>query len=230
MEAISDENSEEYFNAMDDEIQSLMRRDTCKIIPRKSVSDQNVLPGTWSFKFKRKPDWTIRKFKAQYCVRGDIQKRLSNKPLNLSYTVVHWATVRLMLILQCIIGLQSQSIDLTNAFSKADILRWKPVFIELPRDFKSDREQDEVVLRLKKSLYGQAEAARLWYKKLRNGLLERGFVMSKVDPCMFMSKTVICVVYVDDCIFWARSQYEIDNVMKSFKEDGPSYNWEKSKG
>ena len=30
--------------------------------------------------------------------------------------------------------------------------------------------------------------------------------------------------------FWAHSQYEIDNGMKSFKEDGPSYNWEHSKG
>ena len=45
-----------------------------------------------------------------------------------------------------------------------------------------------------------------------------------------MSKTVICVVYVDDCLFWTRSKSEIDNVMKSFKEDGPSYNWEYSKG
>ena len=53
--------------------------------------------------------------------------------------------------------------------------------------------------------------------------------MSKVDTCLFMSKTVICVVYVDDCIFWARSQSNIDNVLKSFKEDGPSYNWEHSK-
>ena len=53
-------------------------------------------------------------------------------------------------------------------------------------------------------------------------------MMSKVDPYLFMSKTVICVVYVDDCLFWARSQSEIDNVMKSFKEDGPSYNWEHS--
>ena len=40
-----------------------------------------------------------------------------------------------------------------------------------------------------------------------------------------MSKTVISVVYVDDCLFWACSQSEIDNVMKSFKMDGPSYNW-----
>ena len=54
--------------------------------------------------------------------------------------------------------------------------------------------------------------------------------MSKVDPCLFVSKTVICVVYVDDCICWARSQSKIDYVMKSFKEDGTSNNWERSKG
>ena len=53
--------------------------------------------------------------------------------------------------------------------------------------------------------------------------------MSKVDPFLFMSKTVICVVYVDYCLFWARSQSDIDNVMKYFKEDGPSYNGEHSK-
>ena len=33
-----------------------MRRDTWEIVSRKSVDDHNVLPGTWSFKFKRKPD------------------------------------------------------------------------------------------------------------------------------------------------------------------------------
>ena len=54
--------------------------------------------------------------------------------------------------------------------------------------------------------------------------------MRKVYPYLFMSKTVIFVVYVDDCIFWARSQSEIDNVMKSFKEDGISYHWDHSKG
>ena len=44
-----------------------------------------------------------------------------------------------------------------------------------------------------------------------------------------MYNTVICVLYVDAFIFWERSKYDIDNVMNSFKEDGPSYNWEKSK-
>ena len=68
MEALSGKNSEEYFKSMDDEIQSLMRRDAWEIVSRKSVADHNVLPGTWSFNCKRKPDWTIRKSKARYCV------------------------------------------------------------------------------------------------------------------------------------------------------------------
>ena len=53
--------------------------------------------------------------------------------------------------------------------------------------------------------------------------------MSKMDPYMFISNTVIYVVYVDDCLFWAHSQSEIYNVKKSFKQDGHSYNWEQPK-
>ena len=96
---------------MYDEIHSLIRRDTWDIVSSKSVADQSVLPGTWSFKFKSKPYWDIGEFKERSCVRGDFQKRLSPEPLNSYSPVVQWDTVRLVLILQCVIGLQSQSID-----------------------------------------------------------------------------------------------------------------------
>ena len=95
--------------------------------------------------------------------------------------------MRLMLILHFFLGLQSQSIDFTNAFAQSDIPSGEPKFIELPRDFKSDGGQHDVVLKLKKSLHGQTKAARIWYEKLRNGLLQCSFVMSKVDPCLFRS-------------------------------------------
>ena len=89
-----------------------------------------------------------------------------------------------MLILQCILGFHSQSIDFKNSFAHADIPSGGAVFVELPRDFKSDGGQHDVVTKLKKSLYGQAKAAHL---------------------CMKI-----------------HSQSKNDNVMKSFKEDGPS--------
>ena len=48
------------------------------------------------------------------------------------------------------------------------------------------------------------------------------FLMSKVDPCLFMYKTVIYMVYVDIYLFGDNSQFNIDKVMKYFKWDGPS--------
>ena len=209
---------------MDDEIQSLTRKDTWEIVSSKLVADHNVLPGTRPLKCKRKPDRTIREFKARCCVRGDIYNIISTELLNSYSPVVQLYTVRLMLIFQCIIGVQSQIIDFKNAFTQADITSGEPVLIELPRDLNSDGEQCDAVIRLKKSLYVQAEATRLWYENLRNGLLEHGYLVSKVDLCMLMSDSLICVVYVDDFLFCAHSQYYINTVMKYFKEDDFSYN------
>ena len=61
-----------------------------------------------------------------------------------------------MLILQYILGFQSQIIDFTNEFAQADISSGEPVFIKLPRDFKSDGGKYDVVLIFNKSLYDQA--------------------------------------------------------------------------
>ena len=91
-----------------------------------------------------------------------MHKRLFPKPLNSYSPVVQWATASLMLILQYILGLQSQSIDFTNAFAQADIPSGEPFFIEHSSDFYSNGRQGDVVLIPNKSLYGQAKAAHLW--------------------------------------------------------------------
>ena len=84
---------------MDDEIQRLTIRETWEVVTSKSVAYHNVHPETWSFKCKRKPDWTIRKLKRQYFVRGDFQKIITPEPLDLYYAVVQWSKVISMLIL-----------------------------------------------------------------------------------------------------------------------------------
>ena len=50
MEELPGKNMEEYFKVMDDEIKSLMRRETWWIVSRNSVADHNMLPGTWYLK------------------------------------------------------------------------------------------------------------------------------------------------------------------------------------
>ena len=116
MEALSGEYADEYYKDMDYEFDSLIIRYTWEIVSRKSVDYHNFIPGTWYLKCKTKAYWTISKFKAQYCVRGDVHNRLSPEPLNSYSLVVQWSTVRLMLILYFILCLQSQSIEFTNNF------------------------------------------------------------------------------------------------------------------
>eukprot|EP00957_Ditylum_brightwellii_P020019 1511446-Ditylum_brightwellii.AAC.1 len=70
----------------------------------------------------------------------------------------------------------------------------------------------------------------MWYDKLRTGLEAGRFTACKVDPCLFISKKVICIVYVDDCLWFARDNKDIDAVLKSFKEDRDKYNWEMTEG
>ena len=90
-------------------------------VPQIYISDHSIFSGTWSFKGNHKPNFTIRKFKACFCVRSDVQKRISPEPLKFYSTVVQWATGRLMLILMCIIVLHSQSIDSKNKISQSNI-------------------------------------------------------------------------------------------------------------
>jgi hypothetical protein len=74
------------------------------------------------------------------------------------------------------------------------------VYIEPPKLFGPKSGKDLVLLLLK-SLYGLKQAPRTFYKNFRDGLLERGFTESEIDPCLFLKKGCMCVVYVDDTIF-----------------------------
>ena len=45
-----------------------------------------------------------------------------------------------------------------------------------------------------------------------------GFKPSKTDPCLFLRTDIICVIYVDDTIFFAKSKTTIENVIIQLKK------------
>ena len=63
-----------------------------------------------------------------------------------------------------------------------------------------------------------------FYRHLKNGFEQHGFKQSKMDPCLFYDDKVICLVYVDDCLFFARQVKDIDNVIKDLKEPADASN------
>ena len=72
-EAMAGEHREEWIKAARREIESLESLKCWEEIPF-SKATTKVLPGTWVFKVKRAPDGTFKKFKARYCIRGDLQE------------------------------------------------------------------------------------------------------------------------------------------------------------
>ena len=82
--------------------------------------------------------------------------------------VVQGSTVRLMLVITFIIGLKNQETDFSNAFYQAKLKQ--PVYLQQPEKYYNASWGDNHILGLNKSLYVKAEAPRLWYEKLKEGL------------------------------------------------------------
>ena len=76
------------------------------------------------------------------------------------------------------------------------------------------------MLKLKKNLYGLADASYNWFQKLSEGLEAEGFVKSEVDQCVFIRKDSVILVYVDDTIARAEDEKVLNKLVTNFKKQG----------
>ena len=109
-------------------------------------------------------------------------------------------------------GWTTRQVDYTNAFAQAELK--EEVYVEYPRMFGSKSGLGRV-LHLLKSLYGLRQAPRTFFEKLKAGLEEQGWQQSVIDPCLFLKKGMICVVYVDDTIVASKDTRDLDAEIKA---------------
>ena len=171
------------------------------------------------FKKKLCPSGLVRKLKGCFCARGDCQIE------NVDYfdvfaPVVSWTTVRLLLILSVQLSLSTKQVDCTSAFVHAEIdkppnfdvlspeeQRRSGVCVAMPRGFATPGK----VLKLKRSLYGFRQSPHNFFLFLKSKLENIGFEQAlDVDPCLFISDKVMCLVCVDDTLLFMRNIKDID--------------------
>jgi hypothetical protein len=163
----------------------------------------------------------------RFCARGD--RQIEGVDFFDTFApVVNWTSVRLLLILSAILGLSTKQVDYTAAFIHAPIDKdpnWDSmsdeernrlgVFVHMPRGFN----QPGKVLKLKWSLYGLWQSPRNFFQHLKLKLETIGFEANiDIDPCLFISEKVICLVYVDDTLFFLPREDFINEVIEQLSQ------------
>ena len=212
-EAMASPDREKWMAAAQAEVSGLESKQTWEEVAM-SDAKSKIIPGTWVFRIKRSPAGEIKKYKARYCVRGDLEE--DDDEDNFA-PVVAWSTVRLFLVLCYILRWSTVSLDFTNAFVQSILT--SPIWIHIPRGFVSARGPG-TCLRLRRSLYGLRRSPKLFHETCIAGFKKLGFVQSTLDPCLLFRKGMMVVIYVDDCGVGAADPKDIDRLVSELRDSG----------
>eukprot|EP00956_Cyclotella_meneghiniana_P017550 scaffold28812_cov78-Cyclotella_meneghiniana.AAC.3 len=162
---------------------------------------------TWAFKLKRFPDGLAKKFKARFCVQGD--RQIEGIDFFETWApVMQWTTVWAMMILAAKQKMFTAQADIKAAFVHASLAENEHIYVEQPKGFVTDKD---LVLKLNRSVYGICQVPRNFFQYLVKKLKSEGLKQSEHDPCLFIGSQTIVICYVDDLLFFSKSENDIDN-------------------
>jgi hypothetical protein len=90
-----------------------------------------------------------------------------------------------------------------------------PPGIEVPHG-----NRKEYVFEIKRNLYGQKQAGRVWYHYLISKLKKIGWTQSNIDPCVLYKHNMIYILYTDDTIIMAPTDNEIEQAIIEIRAVG----------
>ena len=196
-EALAGQHAEEWKQALDSEMASLLAHDTWTIqeVPR----GVKPIPCRWVFKVKRAADGSIERFKARLVAKGFKQVQGIDYEEVFAPVSKH-TTLRLALSEIASKDLELIQADVGTAFLNGELE--EPVWMQQPPGYESGGPAE--CCKLNKSIYGLKQAPRAWYAKLQETLKEFGLIPSAADPALYYSEaegaTLFIIVYVDDLL------------------------------
>ena len=240
-EAVGGPYGTEWIKSIKSEYESLLKNETWEetTLPR----GRKPIRTKWVFKIKENPDGSTARYKSRLVAKGMTQKQGIDYQETFA-PVIRTETLRLILAIACVTGSEIIQMDVRTAYLNAELD--EEIYTEIPEGYDRFVKPNSVAghnkgngglraLRLKKSLYGLKQAARMWNKRFMRAMKTYGLEQSKVDPCMFYTasseKLIIVSIYVDDVIIVARDGNDArrvrDMLLKEFECDviseGPEF-------
>ncbi len=208
-EAMREPDRAKFIKAMEKEVKSHTENEVWELVPRSSVPPgTKILPAVWAMKRKRRiATREVYKWKARLNIDGSKQEEGVNYWETFS-PVASWAAIRMVLITILIHGWFTKHINFVLAYTQADAEC--QLYMAIPKGFEVQDEGQDYVLKLKKNLFGQKQAGRVWNQHLVNRLKEVGFIQSEIDECLFYKGKSVFVLYTDDSIMDGPDPQELD--------------------
>ncbi|MBW0481737.1 hypothetical protein O181_021452 [Austropuccinia psidii MF-1] len=212
--ALKSKDKEAWVLAIEKELTTMNNLNVWEVVELKK--DYKIVGTTWVFKLKRDHQNNIIKHKARLCAQGFTQT------LGIDFDKTYAPTGRLnslraLIAHACTNNLDFHQIDVKSAFLNAPLK--ETVYLSIPQGLDLDRRHQ--CLRLKKAIYGLKQAPLAWYTRLKTWLLNMGFLVCKLDPCVFYRKTpdqMWIYVHVDDmAIFGWNLQSFKEQINKEFQ-------------
>ncbi|OWZ13301.1 putative mitochondrial protein [Phytophthora megakarya] len=135
-EALASAHAMEWKRAMDDEYESLMENQTWELVPIPTQTRNkpvNILTSLWILVMKRNEKGQVDRYKARLAIKGYRQK-YGLDFLETYSPVVPIESVRLVLLLAMILGLECRHVDFVTAFLNV-VLSDVDIYMEQPEGY-----------------------------------------------------------------------------------------------
>ena len=180
-------------------------------------SSRSPVGSKWVFKLKTGADGSVERYKARLVAQGFSQKFGTDYDETFC-PVVRMESIRTLIALAIQNGLKLHQIDVTTAFLNGELK--EEVFMKQPEGFIV-KGQEDLVCRLKRSIYGLKQSPRCWNSALDSQLKKMGFIQADSGPCIYRAsegETFFIGVYVDDIVLAAKGEKRLNEVKKSLAE------------
>ena len=214
-EALNCLEKEQWEAAMQKEMDSIYTNGVWDLV--ELPANRTPVGNKWVFKKKTKADGSIERYKARLVAQGFSQKQGLDYDETFS-PVIRFESFRSLIAVAVQKRLKLHQLDITAAFLNGHLE--EKVFMKQPEGFVVEGKED-LVCKLKMSLYGLKQSPRCWNFTLDAHLKGMGFVQSTNDPCIYTSsggEPTIIGVYVDDFVIAGESSERIEQVKASLSE------------
>jgi hypothetical protein len=202
-EAISGPYLDNWYKAMQQELETLASNQTWILAPR--PNDRKVIHCKWVYHLKLGPAGDTVRYKARLVAKGFSQIQGQDYDETFS-PVSRYKSIRLLLALIATYPNHNWTChhsDVKSAFLNGKLTT--TICMEQLEGMAS--YNNKLVCKLSKCLHGLKQASHEWYTKLSSTLIADGFQMSNFDPCVFIhfSGEAIITEYVDDLLIFSCS-------------------------